>query len=231
MNQIGKTMPKCLLKYKNKTILDHIIEHLIKLGIKNINVALGYKAEKIISSLQKYKNIKFTFYKVKNYRNVGSSYSWYLFKNIWENKKKSLIVMHADIFYNYKLLKQIINSKKNDLIGSVLKNKGQIKIDGWIIENDQKNLIKKIKKKRNKQETQKREVACINKFSPHSMKYIFNFMKIFFLKRGKNYTWEILLNEIVKKKHIKIYTNNCNDYWFNINTSTDYKNLKKFKIN
>ena len=56
-------------------------------------------------------------------------------------------------------------------------------------------------------------------------------MKIFFLKRGKNYTWEILLNEIVKKKHIKIYTNNCNDYWFNINTNTDYKKLKKFKIN
>ena len=63
------------------------------------------------------------------------------------------------------------------------------------------------------------------------MKLIFDFMKIFFLKNGKNYTWEILLNEIIKKKNIKIYTNNYSSYWFNINTKTDYNNLKKYKIN
>jgi len=230
MNQIGKVLPKCLLKYKNKSILDHIVDHLVKSGIKDITVAVGYKSNRIITSLKKYQNIKFTFYKVKNYRSVGSSYSWYLFRNIW-NKKKSLIVMHADIFYKYSLLKKIIDSNKKNMIGSVLKNNNTIKINGWITKSNQNNLIKEIKKKQNKQELCRREIACINKFSPRSMKFIFNFMKKFFLKNGKNYTWEILLDEIIKKKYIKIYTNNYSNYWFNVNTKTDYKNLKKYKIN
>jgi 1L-myo-inositol 1-phosphate cytidylyltransferase/CDP-L-myo-inositol myo-inositolphosphotransferase len=230
MNQIGKVLPKCLLKYKNKSILDQTVDYLIRSGIKNINVAVGYKSNSIIRSLKKYQNIKLTFYKVKDYRSVGSSYSWYSFRNIW-NKKKSLIVMHADNFYKYNLLKKIIDSNKKDMIGSVIKNNNTIKIDGWIIKSNQNNLIKEIKKKQNKQELCRREIACINKFSPHSMKLIFDFMKIFFLKNGKNYTWEILLNEIIKKKNIKIYTNNYSSYWFNINTKTDYNNLKKYKIN
>ena len=86
MNQIGKVLPKCLLKYKNKSILDQTVDYLIRSGIKNINVAVGYKSNSIIRSLKKYQNIKLTFYKVKDYRSVGSSYSWYSFRNIWNKK-------------------------------------------------------------------------------------------------------------------------------------------------
>ena len=48
MKQVGENLPKCLLKYNNKSLLDHIIEHLIKLGVNDINVALGYKSNKQI---------------------------------------------------------------------------------------------------------------------------------------------------------------------------------------
>ena len=98
MNKTGKYLPKCLLKYQNKTILEYIINHLIRLGIKNINIAVGFKSTKIINKLKEFKNINFIFYKVKNYKEVGSAYSWYLFKKIWEKNKKSMIIMHADIF-------------------------------------------------------------------------------------------------------------------------------------
>jgi len=227
MKDTAKNLPKCLLKYKKKTILDYIVEHLIKLGFKKINIALGYKSNKIITSLEKYKNINFTFYKVKNYRTVGSAYSWYLFRKIWNYNKKSIIVMHADIFFHYNLIKMVSHSKKKNVIASVSKNKDEIKINGWIIKNYPNNLIKEIKKKVKKKELFNKEIACINKFSSETMKYIFNFMENFFLKNGKNYTWEILLNEIIKKNNIKIYTNSYNNYWLNLNTKTDYKNLKR----
>ena len=147
MKKIGKNLPKCLFKYQNKTILDYIMEHLIKLGIKNINVAVGFRSSKIINELKKYKDFKFTFYQVKNYKKVGSAYSWYLFKKIWEKKKRPLIIMHADIFFDYKLIENVKNSNNKNIISCVLKESNKIKVNGWTIKADSHNLIKELKKK------------------------------------------------------------------------------------
>ena len=139
MKQVGENLPKCLLKYNNKSLLDHIIEHLIKLGVNDINVALGYKSNKVILSLKKYKNIKFTFYKVDDYRTVGSAFSWYLFKKIWNKDKKPLMIMHADIFFQHELIRKIFYSKQKNIIGTVTKNRKNIKMKGWIAENNKNN--------------------------------------------------------------------------------------------
>ena len=96
-----------------------------------------------------------------------------------------------------------------------------------IIKTDKHNLVKELKQKYSRKSKSAREVACINKFSVSAMQYIFKFMKKFFIKNGKNHTWEILLNEIIKKNQIKIYSNNYKNYWFNINTEKDYINFKK----
>ena len=230
MKQVGENLPKCLLKYNNKSLLDHIIEHLIKLGVNDINVALGYKSNKVILSLKKYKNIKFTFYKVDDYRTVGSAFSWYLFKKIWNKDKKPLMIMHADIFFQHELIRKIFYSKQKNIIGTVTKTGKNIKMQGWIAEHSKNNLIEEVRQKKFTDDLCKEEIACINRFSVKTTNYIFLFMNKFFLKNGKNFTWEILLNEIINQKKIKIYTNNYNNYWFNINTRANYLNLKKQKI-
>ena len=230
MKQEGENLPKCLLKYNNKSLLDHIIEHLIKLGVNDINVALGYKSNKIILSLKKYKNIRFTFYKVDDYRTVGSAFSWYLFKKIWNKDKKPLMIMHADIFFQHELIRKIFYSKQKNIIGTIIKNRKNIKIKGWIVENNKNNLIKEIRQKKSASDLCKGEIACINRFSVKTINYIFLFMNKFFLMNGKNFTWEVLLNEIINQKKIKIYTNSYYNYWFNINTRANYLNLKKQKL-
>ena len=71
------------------------------------------------------------------------------------------------------------------------------------------------------------EVSCINKFSYKSMNKIFNFMKIYFKDNGRDFTWEILLNAIIKRGILKISTNNKNSkYWYNINKPIDIVKLK-----
>ena len=230
MKQYGENFPKCLLKYNNKSLLDYIIEHLIKLGVNDINIALGYKSNKIILSLKKYKNIKFTFYKVDDYKTVGSAFSWYLFEKIWNKDKKPLMVMHADIFFQHELINKIFYSKQKDIIGTVTKNGKNIKIKGWTVENKRNNLITKVIQKQKDNDLYNREIACINKFSSKTTRLIFLFMKNFFIRNGRNFTWEILLHKIINEKKIKMYTNNYDNYWFNINTIFDYQNLKKHKL-
>ena len=153
-----------------------------------------------------------------------------IFKIMTYILKRPLIIMHADIFFDYKLIENVKNSYNKNIISCVLKERNKIKVNGWTIKADSHNLIKELKKKSSRKSKSTREVACINKFSVSAMKYIFRFMKNFFLKNGKNYTWEILLNEIIKHNQIKIYTNNYKSYWANINTQNDYMNLKKIKI-
>ena len=97
------------------------------------------------------------------------------------------------------MIEHIKYSNNKNIIGGVLKEKNKIKINGWIIKTDKHNLVKELKQKYSRKSKSTREVACINKFSVSAMQYIFKFMKKFFIKNGKNHTWEILLNEIIKK--------------------------------
>lgn len=229
MKSLGEKNPKCLLKINNKTILEYILDHLKSLKVKNVVIAVGYKPYRILKIIKKYsKYLKINFYKVKNYRKVGSAYSWYLFKNVWKYDRKPIIMLHADIFFHYNLIYDIKNSNRENVIGSVTKLKNNIKLKGWTIETNNFNQIKEIKKKHKKLSKSTKEIACVNKFSVKSMDLIFDFMRSFFKKNGKNFTWEILLNDIIKKQQLKIYSNNYKKYWFNINTQLDYKNLKKF---
>jgi dTDP-glucose pyrophosphorylase len=47
MGEVGKQIPKVLLKYEGKTLLERNIEKLKQLGIENIAVVIGHKGELI----------------------------------------------------------------------------------------------------------------------------------------------------------------------------------------
>ena len=47
LHPLTKKIPKPLVKIKNKTIIDHIIEHLSKSGLKNFLICSGYKSSMI----------------------------------------------------------------------------------------------------------------------------------------------------------------------------------------
>ena len=55
MSYMTDEKPKCLLKLKNKTLLQHQIDALQGAGIENVGVVTGYKSELI----DKYFNHKF----------------------------------------------------------------------------------------------------------------------------------------------------------------------------
>ena len=60
MNQLTNSLPKCLLPINNETLLERLINQLIKNGIDSITVVVGYKKEKIFNAIgSQYKSIKF----------------------------------------------------------------------------------------------------------------------------------------------------------------------------
>ena len=59
LHPLTKKIPKPLIKIKNKTIIDHIIEHLSKYGLKEFLVCSGYKSIMIERHFDNYKSIMF----------------------------------------------------------------------------------------------------------------------------------------------------------------------------
>ena len=59
LRPLTEKVPKPLIKIKNKTIIEYIINHFYKYKIKNIIIATGYKHELLKQFInKKYKNQK-----------------------------------------------------------------------------------------------------------------------------------------------------------------------------
>ena len=122
--------PKCLLKFKGKTLLDHIIDNFLKNKINNINVVVGYKANKIRDRL-----IKKIYNPKWNKTNILTS----LLCCDKILKKKTSIISYADIYYTSNDIK-ILKNMKADICILSNNNWKKLRLNGHIFF-----AIKKIK--------------------------------------------------------------------------------------
>ncbi len=113
--KIGKH--KCLLKIKNKTLIQKIIEdgHKTKL-FNEIHVVVGFKNKELKKNLNKL-NVKFKLNKDYNTKEMLFSLKVGL-KNINED----VIVSYSDIYYSRKIFKKIKKYKTNQINIPIIKN-------------------------------------------------------------------------------------------------------------
>ena len=112
--RLKNNIPKILLKIGSKSLLERHIENLLNLGIKNIGIVIGYKSNQLrnfIKKIDKEKNIK--IFKNSSYK-LGSIVSLVSASNFFY-VKGNLILMDADVLYDKKILKKLLNSKKKKL--------------------------------------------------------------------------------------------------------------------
>ena len=100
-------VPKCMVKYKNKSIIKYILDAAKSCGIKDIAIINGYKSEVLESYL---KSEKLNFFTNKNYDTTNMVSSLFTAQ---EYMNDDLIISYADIIYNKDILEKLINSKDN----------------------------------------------------------------------------------------------------------------------
>tara|TARA_Y100000768_G_scaffold197872_1_gene148710 strand:- start:245 stop:967 length:723 start_codon:yes stop_codon:yes gene_type:complete len=100
---LTKNIPKCLIKFRGKSILDYQLENCKKMNIKKIFLVSGHKSNKINR-----KNIT----KIKNekYESTNMVYSLFKLKKLF-NGSEDLIISYGDIIYKDKILKKLIDSR------------------------------------------------------------------------------------------------------------------------
>ena len=231
LGKLGKKQPKCMLKIKNKTLIEILINDLKRRNARNISIIVGYKSKILINFLKKMKGIKINFIKINHYKKNGHSYSWFQYKHQWLKEKKPMMLIHTDIYFDPIYLDNILKSNKPNIIGVKCKQNHNFKRRSLVVEIDKKNKIKKINYL-NKIVKPHGEIIGINKFSTKTTRNIFNFMDTFFNRKNKFLLWEILINQYIKKTKDSLFIlKNQNYPWININTIKDYLTAKTLKFN
>ena len=87
-------IPKCMVKFKQKPIIDYILENAKNCKVDKIAIIGGYKIE-ILKNYLKNKNI--SFFKNENYDSTNMVYSLFCSKNFMDD---DLIISYSDIIYN-----------------------------------------------------------------------------------------------------------------------------------
>ena len=104
MKNLTDKIPKCLVKFKGKTLLEYQIEAIRKAGIKKIGIVTGYKKEKLRGfGLTEFYNQSWD--KTNMVSSLECAENWF--------KNESLIVSYSDIFYEQSAIIQLKECKDN----------------------------------------------------------------------------------------------------------------------
>ena len=120
LKPLTDSLPKSLLKIKNKPIIEHQLDNLPKEHIKKIIVILGFNGDKIKDHIESLDlNYPVKYYYNENYANTNCAYSLIRAK---EELLEGFIIMNCDLLFKkeniLKLLQSnylnAVNVRKND---------------------------------------------------------------------------------------------------------------------
>jgi choline kinase len=107
LGDVGKQIPKCLIKLGKKTIIEYQIEALQSNNINDVSVVTGYYADKVKDLL---KNTGIKFYLNKDYEKTGMLESLFCAK---EELNDDIVVLYGDVIFNADLIKRLLEDKND----------------------------------------------------------------------------------------------------------------------
>ena len=215
--------PKVLLKVGSETILHKQIQNFQSIGIKNIALVTGYKADKFLKfKLKKFHNNKWM--KTNMVYSLNKANQWL--------KNYTCIVSYGDIIYEKKALKNLLFSK-NDIVISYDKNwkklwKKRFKnpLEDAETFKISKKKIKEIgKKTRNINEIQGQYMGLI-KFKPQGWRKFKECLKKDFRGKFNSLYLTDIFQKLIQKK-IQICGTKYTGKWAEVDSEKDYQIMKK----
>lgn len=105
LRPLTENMPKCMVKFKGKPIIEYILEVACNSGITDVTIVDGYKS----NVLQKHlKNKGVNFLTNEKYETTNMLSSLFCAKKIMND---DIIISYADIIYKKEILESLIASK------------------------------------------------------------------------------------------------------------------------
>lgn len=107
LQPLTNNKPKCMVEFKGKAIINHILETFLVCGIDNITIITGYKNKVLESHLAEF---RLNFIHNKEYKNTNMVHSLFCAEKEMDD---DLIISYSDIIFSPKILNTLINSDKS----------------------------------------------------------------------------------------------------------------------
>lgn len=97
--------PKCMVEFKNKPIIDYIVETMHSSELKEIKIVTGYLRNVLEKHLSKYEGI--SFYHNTNFQSTNMLYSLLCAQSEFDD---DIIISYSDIIYSKEILQKLMES-------------------------------------------------------------------------------------------------------------------------
>lgn len=232
LKKYTENLPKGMLEFLGKTIIERQIELFKECGIEKIIVVRGFAAEKI-----DYDNI--TYYTNEDYENTNMVESLLVAKEEFDT---DVIVSYSDILYEKDMLQKMMVSK-GDFVVSVddnwkmywKKRYGKVDFDTESLSlDDQNNITELGLENPNLEDISARYIGLL-KFSKKGLDYICSIMENAHKEFADGKPWQQsgkpvmkaymtdLLNAIIESGH-SIKAERFKNGWIEFDTNEDYEN-------
>ena len=187
--------PKCLLKLNDVTILEHQLINLIKCGIRNVVIVVGYHAGQIFEEIKnKDFDLEIDFIQNPIYYKTNTVYSLWLAK---ERIKDDFVYLNGDVVFHTEVLERLLKSHYDTCIAvekkQVSEEEVKVRLDS--------NLVKAIGKDIEPQKTHG-EFIGMAKFSKR-FNQLFIDMLNEVVEEGKvDEFFEVALDRVLKSRDV-----------------------------
>jgi len=227
IDNLTREKPKCFLDINGKSMIDYTLDLLNDRGFKRITFVIGYQKDCWREIGDKYKDLSIDYVVSDSYETTGHGFSTYLSREAWETEKKDVLFIHSDIFYDPRLLDQVLDSKQDDV---VLVDEGFESLTGdeaVMLGND--GVLTGFRSGARKEDPDSAgEIIGINKWSSELMQEFYSYMEKYFEKNGNNHNYEPVLSYFIRDTGRRInYIESGGLNWMNVNYESDYERAKE----
>lgn len=237
LEKSNTTRPKCLLEFDGKKLIEIQLELLCEIGVREVIIVVGHQRQEITSAIGETFGLVSVYY-VSNYQYAatGSAYSLFVAFDKWKTIKKPVLLLHADILYDKKILLKFLSDNPKDQNTILIdENFEELTNDEQVVLTEGKKVIELIKRVKMPANAAGESLG-INYWSVIYMEEYFNFLSSFLKGSIAKFNWEQTIKLFLENNpHIDLFFKDIQGRsWININYPDDrekgdqiFKSLKK----
>jgi choline kinase len=214
--------PKSFLPVRGKRIIDYTLAALDERGFQRVTVVTGYLKEMFpLAFGSQHGGLKLNYVVADDYETTGHGWSVFLTRPSWTREKRPVLLVHADVFFDPRILDLVTASEHESLLSVDENYKTETGDEQIVLGRD--GLVTGVRANNATLAHAVGESVGINKWSPAFMDRLYGFMEGFFAEKGRNFNWEPVLDRMLSQEPGGLHYLKTGRYrWMNINYEQDY---------
>lgn len=223
LSELTSTLPKSLLPIHGKPVLYYLLEALEQRGFVEVTIVVGYLKQNIQQAFgDHFGRMKLSYRENEEYATTGHAWSLFLARD--RVIKPSLLLAHADTFFDPRILDCLMESGEGEWM---MVDSGSRPLPERPVAHGKGDRITRIQFGSAGSATTLGEVMCLNLWSAKFVTRFFSFMERHFLKQGRNFNWDPLFDLFLQEEHPVVRALPCEALvWININRASDYRDAQ-----